>query len=148
MKIKIICRKEKYMEYKSILEKAGFIIDDDALLEFRESDYKPDHFIGKKEGHIKVIMYEEVIMIESFGREISLYTKNDTYQIKQRLYEIELGYEEFGFIRINKSQVVNKSQILKIKPLFNARIKLILSDQKVVEVSRNYQEKFKEFIGF
>lgn len=148
MEIKIICRKENYDKYCKMLEIAGFTIKEDANLVFRETDYQPSFFVGKIDNVYQMINHEDVVFIESYGRDVFLYTKKDTYQIKQKLYEIQGEYSEFGFIRINKSQIVNKAYIEKIKPLFNSRIKIILSTKQVFEISRSYVEQFKESIGF
>lgn len=148
MEIKIICRKENYENYKAMLEKGGFKVVEDASLIFRESDFVQSFFVANKDNQYEFINYDRVVYIESFGREVYLYTIDNTYQIKQKLYEIEGEFSEFGFIRINKSQIVNKSFISKIKPLFNSRIKIILETNQYLEVTRNYIDSFKEIIGF
>lgn len=148
MEIRIICRKENYDKYRSMLEKAGFTITEDANLVFQESDYNPSYFLGKKDHQYEIINYQDVIFIESFGRDIYLYTNDYSYQIKDKLYAIEEKYAGFGFIRINKSQIVNKAYIEKIKPLINSRIKIVLKNKKVLEISRNYLDQFRESIGF
>ncbi|MDD4000233.1 MAG: LytTR family DNA-binding domain-containing protein, partial [Bacilli bacterium] len=128
--------------------KAGFKVVQDASLVFKESDFQQSFFVAKKDDQYEIINHEEVVFIESFGRDVYLYTSKDTYQIKQKLYEIEGEYADYGFIRINKSQIVNKNYILKIKPLFNSRIKIILKNNQALEISRNYVDNFKEIIGF
>lgn len=148
MKVKIISKKENYDKYRKMLEKAGFTIDEDANLVFKEEDYTPIHFVGKINDQYSIIPFDEVVYIESFGRDIFLYTETNHYQIKEKLYEIEGKYEEYGFVRINKSQIVNKSYIKKIKPLFNSKIKIILKTNQVLEISRTYLEHFRESIGF
>jgi len=148
MEIKIICRKENYDKYSKLLEKAGFKVVQEASLVLRETDFIQSFFVGKIDDRFEIINYEDVVFIESFGRDIFLYTSDSTYQIKQKLYEIEGEYAEYGFIRINKSQIVNKTYILKIKPLLNSRIKIILKTNQSLEVTRNYSDNFKDSIGF
>jgi two-component system response regulator LytT len=148
MEVKIICRKENYEKYKQMLEKGGFKVVEDASLVFRETDFVQSYFIGKKDEQFEFINYDQVVYIESYGRDVFLYTENEIYQIKQKLYEIEGEYADFGYIRINKSQIVNKAYIIKIKPLLNSRIKIILKTNQSLEVTRNYVDNFKETIGF
>lgn len=146
MKIKIICKPENYNKYKSLLEKSGFIISNDADLTFKEDDYIKDYFIGYQENNSTIINHKDIFYIESFGRDVYLYTEKEEYKIREKLYELEV-FEQFGFIRINKSQIVNKNNIKIIKPTLNSRLILILKNNIKIEVNRTYIIKFKEFIG-
>ena len=148
MDIKIICREENYNCYKKKLELAGFQVVDEANLVLKETDYQPKTLLGRMDKHYEQIPVSDIYLVESFGRDIFAYTQDGSYQIKYKLYEIEHEYENLGFIRINKSQIVNKNYIHKIKPLLNSRIKIVLKTKQVLETSRIYQEHFREIIGF
>lgn len=148
MEIKIICKKENYEKYKQLLEKSGFVISNNAKLLFKEEDYSQDTFIGENSNEYEIIHYSKIIYIESFGHNIILNTLQNEYKIREKLYEVEGILMDKNFIRINKSTIVSKSGIKKIKPSLNGRIDLVLKNDKVVYVSKNYSKQFKEFIGF
>ena len=74
--------------------------------------------------------------------------QNQEYKIKEKLYEIETILYEKNFIRINKSQVINKYGIKTIIPSFNSRINLVMKNDDILYVTRVYSSRFKEFIGF
>lgn len=148
MKIKLICKKENYEKYKELLEKSGFVISNDAKLIFKEEDYIQESFIGEQSGEYEIIHFSKIVYIESFGHNIYLHTLENEYKIREKLYEVEGILGNKSFIRINKSTIVSKGGIKKIKPSLNGRIDLSLKNDKVVYVSKNYSKQFKEFIGF
>jgi two-component system response regulator LytT len=146
--IKIICKKENYDTYAKLLTQAGFTISLDAELTFREDNFIQDTLIGKIDEVYEIIHYSKIVMIESFGHEIILHTLDKEYSIKEKLFEIEGLFEDKGFIRINKSQIINKTMIKEIRPSFNSKLSLLMKNKSMVDVTRNYLVRFKEFIGF
>ncbi len=148
LKVKIISSKDNYIKYKKQLESAGFIISDDADIVFKEVDMVQDTFIGLLEDQYEVIHYSKILYFEAFGHDIFLRTIDKEYKTKEKLYEIETILYEKNFIRINKSQIINKYGIKTIIPSFNSRINLVMKNDDVVYVTRVYSSRFKEFIGF
>ncbi len=147
MKIKIVCQTDNYNKYKTMLETAGFTISQDAALTFKEDDYNQETFIGQINSSYEIIHYTKIIYIESFGHEIILHTLDKSYQIREKLYELEGMLSEKSFIRINKSQIVNIKAIKEIKPTFNSRIILLMKNSETLTVTRNYGPSFKRSIG-
>lgn len=147
MKIKLVCQKENYEKYKKMLEISGFEITTDASLTFKEDDYVQETFIGFMKGSYEIIHYRNIIFIESFGHEIILHTSNNKYKIKEKLYEIEIILHEKGFVRINKSTIVNKFGIKELNPTFNSRIILLMKNGSELVVTRSYNPQFKKYIG-
>lgn len=147
MKIKIVCRKENYDKYRTMLESSGFIISEDAELTFKEDDYKQETFIGQINSKYEIIHYSKIVFIESFGHDICLHTLDKTYSIREKLYEVEGVLHEKDFIRINKSQIINKKAIKEIIPTFNSRINLLMKNNEKLIVTRNYNHSFKRSIG-
>lgn len=148
MKIKLICKPENYDLYKSMLEEAGFSVSYDAKLTFREDDFKRDTFIGQINDNYEMVKFDSIILIESFGHEIICHTVDKKFKLREKLYELENILYDVGFIRVNKSQIINKAYIKEIKPTFNYRIILKLKNKKTIYVTRNYLQKFKKYIGF
>jgi len=147
MDIKLVCRKEHIAQYTALLEKAGFTITEQANLTFREDDFIAESFLGKSEAGVTVIPYQEVVSIEAFGSEVLLHTIDHQYEIKERLYEVIGLYEDRGFIRINKSQIINKAMIRQIRPQLNSKFTLLMKNNQLVDVTRSYLVTFKEIMG-
>lgn len=147
MKIKLVCKKENYEKYKKMLDISGFEISTDASLTFKEDDFVQETFIGFNNGTYEIIHFRNIIFIESFGHDIILHTLDKEYRIKDKLYEIEGILHDKGFIRINKSTIVNKFGIKEINPTFNSRIILLMKNGNKLTVTRSYNLEFKKFIG-
>lgn len=148
MKIRVIASKDNKDKYIKMLEQAGFTISNNASLTFKEDDYIQDSFIGEKNGSYEIIHFSMILFIESFGHQIVIHTPSNDFTIKEKLYELESILYDKGFIRINKSTIVNKKGIKSIKPTFNGRIDLLMKNNATLYVSKSYNKKFKEFIGF
>lgn len=147
MKVKVICRKEEYDKYTSMLKAGGFTISEDADLIFTDQTMKVETIVGKYNNTYHLINYKDIIYVESFGHEIILHTVQKEYLIKEKLYEVEGMLEGKGFIRVNKSCVINKSQIQEIQPTFKSKFILLMNDQQKIDVTRSYYQRFKERIG-
>lgn len=147
MKIKIVCQKENYDKYKTMLEKSGFVISQDAELTFKEDNYHQETFIGEINSKYEIIHYSKIIFIESYGHDIHLHTLDKSYAIREKLFEVEDILYDKHFTRINKSQIVNTKAIKQIIPTFNSRINLIMKNELRLTVTRNYNQSFKKSIG-
>lgn len=94
----------------------------------------------KKNGRIELLPYQLIFFIEAIGRDVYVYTENDGYQLKERLYE----FEKFnGYCRVNKSTIVNMRMIKSIVPFINGKLLLILKDEQEIEVSKKYVKEFR-----
>lgn len=148
LKVKIVSSKDKYKQIEKKLKTAGFIISEDAQFVFKELDYNQDSVIGFKDASYEIIPLSKILYFEAYDHDVFLKTFDTTYEIKEKLYEVESMFQENGFIRINKSQVIQKAGIKKIIPSFNSRINLEMKNGDVLYVTRVYASRFKTFIGF
>lgn len=147
LKIKIVCNTDNYQYYKTRLEISGFIVSDDANLLFVDLDYEEQNLVAKKDGDLYQIHITDIYYVESFGHVIIIHLEKHEYSTNDRLFRLELILEKFGFIRINRSQILNTKKIKKMRPLLNYRIKVILTNNDVVYVTRGYYQIFKEYMG-
>ncbi len=148
MKVKLLCDKEKLEEYKTKLENGITISQDDFELIVIEPDFHKTEIIGKtKKDEYEIIKWSEILYVESYGHEIIATTVSGKRTIKEKLYEIEGIFQDKGFLRVNKSYVINKGYIKTIKPTFNTKLVLTMKDDSIIEVTRNYYYSFKSSIG-
>lgn len=149
MKIKFLCRKEKIDNIVEAFKTGNYqLVEYDYDFLIVEEDYKRDSVIGRIKDSYSVLKPEEILYIESYGHEILCTTKNGEYYLREKLYEIEGMFYDRGFIRINKSYVINKNHIKDIKPTFNSKFIIKMKNNTQLEVTRSYYHKFKESIGF
>ena len=147
MKVKIISKIENVKKLEDYLIKGGFEISDDAPFTLIEENITIDNIIGRKDGSYYYISTIDVIFFESFGHEIYVETKDDRYRVKEKLYELEEILDKKDFFRINHSTIINKRSIKKITPSIGTKFRLTMVNNTILDVTRNYYYKFKEFLN-
>jgi len=148
LKVKIVSTNEKYPEIEEKLKQSGFIISDDAEFIFKEVNYVQNTFIGSIEDEFEVIHISKIIYFEAFDHNVFIKTLEKKYRIKEKLYEVEVILNDKGFVRINKSQIINKFGIKTLIPSMNSRFNIVMKNNDLLYVTRVYSSKFKESIGF
>ena len=111
----------------------------------------------KKRNSGKLILYkeeeqyimdaDEIVYVEVSDNKVYAYTKQDTYEAKQKLYEIKelLGGRSFG--QINKSVIVNINCVKSIQAEFSGNYRLKLKNRKEsLTISRKYFKEFRDRI--
>lgn len=100
-------------------------------------------------GEFKVLAYDNIYYFEAIGNDVICRVQNETYSLKEKLYQLEERLQNTSFIRVNKSFIVNIILIDRIIPWFNS--KLILKFDGIddeVDVTRNYLKAFKDALDF
>jgi two-component system LytT family response regulator len=104
--------------------------------------------IGKKGESYVPLQVEDIYYFEAAGNIVYCKTKTDRYEVTKKLYELEKKFGDLGFIRINKSHIINILMVSEIFQWFNGKLLLRIKDQKQeLEVSRFYVKIFKDFLG-
>ncbi|MGN0687210.1 MAG: LytTR family DNA-binding domain-containing protein [Oscillospiraceae bacterium] len=89
----------------------------------------------------------DVYYFESVDNKVFACCKDNVYEIKQKLYELEKQYEHTDFIRISKSMIADTSKICKIEPMFNGRLEAVLENGERIVISRQYVPALKRKLG-
>lgn len=84
------------------------------------------------------IRVDAILYFEAVGENVFAYTKENVYDIKQRLYKVEEEVSGFSFIRAAKSLLVNIKKISSVEPDNGGRIKIHLINGESVIASRGY----------
>ena len=111
----------------------------------------------KKRSGGKVILYkeeeqyimdaDEIVYVEVSDNKVYAYTKQGTYEAKQKLYEIKELLGGRSFAQINKSVIVNINCVKSIQAEFSGNYRIKLKGRKeVLTVSRKYFKEFKDKI--
>lgn len=75
------------------------------------------------------------------------YTKENVYESKSKLYQLEEELLSKDFIRVNKAVVLNINKISKLVPAFGGRFEAVLKNGYKVIISRMYVPLLKEKLG-
>ena len=99
------------------------------------------------EGNMTSIDLEDILYIESVDRKCFIYTVNKVYESFNKLYELEQQLEQYLFVRINKSCVVNLKNIDSIKTYLDRRLLITMLNGEQLIVSRQYAGGIKNLLG-
>lgn len=99
-----------------------------------------------KEGQICLVEQEELFYFESVDDVVFAYTKDEVFETKSKLYQLEFELPRNIFFRANKAVIVNVDKIKKLSPAFNGRFEATLKNDFKVIISRNYVPKLKELL--
>lgn len=87
---------------------------------------------------------KNILFFETGENYVFAHTKNDTFRIKYRLYELETVLPR-SFVRISKSTIVNAGQILMVsRNLTSSSLIQFYKSHKQVYVSRRYYKSLSE----
>ena len=85
------------------------------------------------------VAYEDVLYIESIGKNIEIHTLDKNYIMREKVSEFERILIDKGFFRVHKSFLVNLEYI---KEIVNDRV--VLENGEVIYVSRLRMKQLKE----
>lgn len=100
-----------------------------------------------KEKEQYIVDADEIVFIEVSDNKVCAYTRQDTYEAKQKLYEIKELLGSKSFAQINKSVIVNINCVKSIQAEFSGNYRLKLKNRKEsLTISRKYFKEFRERI--
>ena len=134
---------EKGMDYKN--ECLYFEINkiDNLIMKLEEIVKNSHWIIGIRNDVEEKVLLKNIIYIEGFSKEAYFYTNDNEYMIKETLYKLEEQLNKYGFVRINKSFIVNIFHIEEIIPDIHYRYCLHMSNKNVLVLNRSYVKAFK-----
>lgn len=107
---------------------------------------KQDTLIGYFNSDMHLLKPNEIFSIYTEMGKVFLQTEEEEFEAKEKLYELEERFSS-SFIRINKSMLVNKEKIVSIQAKVLGNPQVVLSNETIVPVSRNYFKLLKENLG-
>lgn len=88
-----------------------------------------------KEDETHLIDVSKIIYVEAMERKTFVYTQNDYYESKLKLYEMEERLVECGFVRVSKSCLVHLRYIKSLRNDIDRKLRLTLEIRKKHAVS-------------
>lgn len=85
----------------------------------------------------------DVFYIESVDNKAFIYTKDNVYETKKKLYELEEMLIEKHFLRVSKSTLLNLMKVSAIKPALNSRFIAVLFSGEQIVITRKYVPALK-----
>lgn len=89
----------------------------------------------------------EIVFAEVTENKVSVYTADQSYESKNKLYELKDLLESAGFAKISKSTIVNIACVKSIQAEFSGNYNIKLKNRKeILTLSRKYFKDFKNRI--
>lgn len=98
------------------------------------------------EQHLKKFRLQDVYYFEALDEKVFAYTKEQVYEMKMRLYEVEEAFEKQHFVRCSKSVVINLLLLDSISPALNGRFFAHMKNGEKLMISRQYAPKLKQIV--
>ncbi len=89
----------------------------------------------------------KIAYIEAVERKTFVYTADDVYESKLKLYEMEERLCQSGFFRVSKSCLVHLRFIKSLKNDVARKLRLTLMNGEQIMVSRQYADEIKKRLG-
>lgn len=100
-----------------------------------------------KDGETHILDISKIAYIETVDRRTFVYTEDDCFESKLRLYETEEKLCSVGFLRISKSCIVRLKYIRSLKAEFDRKIRITLENGEQLIASRQYADELKKRLG-
>ena len=95
-----------------------------------------------KDGETVFIDIASFYYIESVDKRTFVYTKEECFECRQRLYELEEALGAY-FLRISKAMIVNLKKIRGVKSDLSGRMEATLLNGEKIVISRSYVKEIK-----
>lgn len=143
---------------KIIIEECMPDCEDEIIIRCKELDDSLLNLIQKmkngknkiaaiKNGNITMVEPKDIFYFEAVDNRVFLYGKDDVYETRLKLYEIEKEFEGGDFFRASKSIIINISKIRCIAPAYNGRMEAQLKNGEKIIISRQYVNELKKKLG-
>lgn len=117
-----------------------------SLLQFLRKKSSGKLIVYKEEEQF-ILDAGEIVFLEVCDGKVEVYTRQEVYESKLKLYELKELLACQPFVQINKSVIVNIDCVRSIQAEFSGNYRIKLKPRKeVLTVSRKYFKEFKERI--
>jgi two-component system LytT family response regulator len=102
----------------------------------------------KAKGRILFINPGDVVAVQAEGNYVLLQRESDSYLLRESISVVAEKLKPYGFIRINRSALVNTAFVVEIKPYSTGKYGLRVEGGKEYAVARGYKKNLKSLTEF
>lgn len=100
-----------------------------------------------KDGETHILDLSKIAYIETVDRKTFVYTENDCYESRLKLYEMDGRLCGGDFLRISKSCIVRLKYIRSLRAELDRRVRITLENGEQLIASRQYADELKKRLG-
>ena len=142
---------------KIVIEEPGDQEEDQVIFRCREMSPEllrvlallktQDGLVAYDGNRIHRIPPAEAYYIEVMENKTFLYCRDEVYELKQKLYQLEECLAGSDLLRVSKSVMLNLSKIRSLSPALNGRFEAVLDNGERIIISRQYVSGLKKRLG-
>ncbi|GEO47446.1 LytTR family DNA-binding domain-containing protein [Companilactobacillus kimchii] len=99
------------------------------------------------EDRVVMVQLDEIIAIEVYKNELTVYTQAKVYKLKGKLKEMYQRLNNGDFIQISKSALINLNHLSSLEASFSGNMLAFMDNDEKLTVSRKYLIQLKESLG-
>ncbi|MED3656018.1 LytTR family DNA-binding domain-containing protein [Heyndrickxia sporothermodurans] len=133
-------------------------LEEEILIRCHEVDEKIHEIVSKLKTETVIILgYEndivhrinlrDIYYFEAVDGKVFLYLKDNVFEVKHKLYELEEICKEKDYFRATKSTILNIAKISSVHPSFSGRFEAVLDNGERAVISRKYVPVLKKILG-
>ena len=141
-----------------IIAEQGDFDENEIIIRFREPDDEVLRILAllrentaktaaEKDGETYMLEPGSILYAEAVDGRTFIYTSESVLESSMSLSAFHEKYEDRGFVRISKSQIVSLFHVARFRSLPNSRIQITLQNEEKLIVSRHYIYALKEKLG-
>ena len=136
---------KKYVEPNAVIYANQITEDIKAIVEFlKQENIKGINCLKNEQAFI--VKLEEIEKIYALNGKVYLETKDETLEVRKRIYELEEILPKRNFLRISNSVILNFDKVKNIELKIYGSLVINFYSGKVTYASRRYIKKIKEFL--
>ena len=97
-----------------------------------------------EKGNKRMLRKGEILSAQAEGQKVIVLTNDGRFTVQRKLYELETDLGDIDFVRISKSEIINRRKIKYMDMSFTGTIRLVLKNGYETYVSRRNVSKIKE----
>ena len=101
---------------------------------------------AEKDGQQTEIPLIDIFYAESVDNHVFIYTADESYEVRLKLYELEELTRGRSFLRVQKSMLLNLMKISSIRPALSGRYTAQLKNGEEIIISRKYVPDLKDIL--
>ncbi|MCG7408778.1 LytTR family transcriptional regulator [Paenibacillus sp. ACRRX] len=103
--------------------------------------------LGYHDDRVHRIKLTDIYYFEAVDGKVFIYCKDNVFEVKQKLYELEELCKEKKCFRASKSTILNIIHISYIRPSLSGRFEAVLNNGERIVISRQYVPVLKHMLG-
>ncbi|AZU64734.1 LytTR family DNA-binding domain-containing protein [Neobacillus mesonae] len=103
--------------------------------------------LGYQNDKVYRIKLSDIYYFEAVDGKVFAYCKDNVFEVKQKLYELEEFCKGKNCFRASKSTILNIAKISSIHPSISSRFIAVLDNGERAVVSRQYVPVLKKMLG-